>query len=297
MYKVLVSEQLVPNIHLLNIEAAEIAKKALIGQFVVVMVDEVGERIPLSLADWDAEEGTVTLVVMQVGTSTRKLAALKAGDYILSIAGPLGLPSHLGKFGTVACIGGCYGIGAIIPIARSLKSLGNKVISIIEARSKNLLYWQDKLQQVSDELILATGDGSSGYKGWAYDPLKEMLEGGKKIDIVFAHGCTFMMRLISEATRSFGVKTLVALNPIMVDGTGMCGVCRVSAGGETKFACVDGPEFDGHKVDWDLLMARRTIYLEEEIRSLQRYECQQWYFETAKAMEAKVLKKPKLKLI
>ncbi|MEW6161801.1 MAG: sulfide/dihydroorotate dehydrogenase-like FAD/NAD-binding protein [Nitrospirota bacterium] len=288
MYEVLVSEQLVPNIHLLKIEAPAIARKALVGQFVVVMVDEVGERIPLSLADWDAEEGTITLVVMQVGTSTRKLAALKAGNCILSLAGPLGLPSHIERFGTVACIGGCYGIGAIFPIVRSSKSFGNKVISIIEARSKNLLYWQDKLQQVSDELIFTTGDGSSGYKGWAYDPLKEMLETGKKIDRVFAHGCTFMMRLISEATKLFEVKTLVALNPIMVDGTGMCGVCRVSVGGETKFACVDGPEFDGHGVDWEVLATRRTTYLEEEIRSLQRFECQQWYFETAKAMGLKV---------
>jgi len=291
MYKVLVSEQLVPNIHLLKIEAPAIAKKAVVGQFVVAMVDEVGERIPLSLADWDAEGGTVTLVIMQVGTSTRKLASLKAGDCILHLAGPLGLPSHVEKFGTVACVGGCYGIGAILPIARTSKNIGNKVISIIEARSKNLLYWQEELQRVSDELIATTSDGTSGYKGWAYDPLKEMIEAGKKIDRVFAYGCTFMMRLISEATKPYGVKTLVALNPIMVDGTGMCGVCRVSVGGETKFACVDGPEFDGHEVDWEVLASRRTTYLEEEVRSLQRHECQQWYLETVKALEAKVGKK------
>jgi len=288
MFKVLISDQLVPNIHFLKIEAPEIAKKALVGNFVVVMVDEVGERIPLSLADWDTEEGTITLVVMQVGTSSRKLAGLKPGDYLFSVAGPLGLASHLDNFGTVACLGGCYGIGAIFPLARSLKKLGNKVISIIEARSKNLLYWRDKLEQVSDEIILVTGDGSSGYKGWAYDPLKEMLEEGKKIDRVYAHGCTFMIRLISEATKSFKVKTLVGLNPIMVDATGMCGVCRVSVGGESKFACVDGPEFDGHEVDWDILAARKTVYLEEELRSLQRFECQQWYFEEAKAIGVKL---------
>jgi ferredoxin--NADP+ reductase len=290
MYKVLLSEQLVPNIHLLKIEAPVIARKAVVGNFVVVMVDEVGERIPLSLADWDAEKGTITLIIMQVGTSTRKLAVLKAGDCVLHVAGPLGLPTYLDRFGTVVCVGGCYGIGAILPIARSLKSLGNKVISIIEARSKNLLYWQDKLQHVSDELILATGDGSSGYKGWAYDPLKEMLEAGEDIDRVFAHGCTFMMRLISESTKPFGIKTLAALNPIMIDATGMCGVCRVSVSGETKFACVDGPEFDGHEVDWELLAARKTTYLEEELRSLQRFECQQWYLEANRNLKNKVCK-------
>jgi len=288
MFKVLVSEQLVPNIHILKIEAPAIARKALVGNFVVVMVDEVGERIPLSLTDWDSEEGTITLIVMQVGTSSRKMASLKANDYLFSLSGPLGIPSHIENFGTVACLGGCYGIGAIFPIARSLKISGNKVISIIEARSKNLLYWQDRLEQVSDRLISVTGDGSSGYKGWAYDPLKEMLEKGEKIDRVVAHGCTFMMRLISEATKSYGVKTLVALNPIMVDATGMCGVCRVSIGGESKFACVDGPEFDGHQVNWDLLASRRTTYLEEEQRSLQQFECKQWYFETAKAIGVKV---------
>lgn len=299
MYRVLVSEKLVPNIHLLQIEAPAIARKALAGQFVVVRVDEVGERIPLTLADWDGEEGIITLVVMQIGTSTQKLAALSAGDYILNLAGPLGLPSHLEKFGTVVCVGGCYGIGAIFPIARALKSLGNKVFCIIEARSKNLFYWQEKLQQVSDELILTTGDGSSGYKGWGYDPLKEMLEKGEKIDRVYAHGCNFMVMLTSEATKPFGVKTIVALNPIMVDGTGMCGVCRVSVGGQTKFACVDGPEFDGHEVDWEVLATRRTTYLEEEIKSLEQWECQQWYKQwrkpVVKVEEAKVGGKTKAK--
>lgn len=287
MFKVLVSEQIVPNIQLLKVAAPEIAKKALPGQFIVAVADESGERVPLSLADWDSEEGTVTLLVMQVGTSSRKLAALKAGDSILHLAGPLGIPSHVEKFGTVVCVGGCYGIGAILPVARSLKSLKNKVITIIEARSTNLLYWQDKLKQASDELILTAGDKSAVYKGWGYDPLKEMLEKKKKINRVYAIGCTFMMKLISDTTKHFGVKTLVALNPIMVDATGMCGVCRVSVGGETKFACVDGPEFDGHEVDWDILAARKTTYLEEELRSLQRFECQQWYVEKDKTLVTK----------
>jgi NAD(P)H-flavin reductase len=284
MFKVLVSEPIVPNIQLLTIEAPAIAEKALPGQFVVAVADENGERIPLSLADWDSAQGTVTLLVMQVGTSSRKLASLKAGDSIAHLAGPLGIPSHIEKFGTVVCIGGCYGIGAILPIARSLKNSGNKVFTIIEARSNNLLYWQDKLTKASDELILTAGDASAEYKGWGYDPLKKMLEKKKKISRVYAIGCTFMMKLISDTTKPFKIKTLVALNPIMVDATGMCGVCRVSVGGETKFACVDGPEFDGHQVDWDILAARKTTYLEEEIRSLQQYECQQWYVEKDKTL-------------
>jgi ferredoxin--NADP+ reductase len=287
MFKVLVSEQIVPNIQLLKIAAPEIATKALPGQFVVAVADENGERIPLSLSDWNSDEGTITLLVMQVGTSSRKLASLKAGDSIAHLAGPLGIPSHMEKFGTVVCVGGCYGIGAILPIARSLKSLKNKVITIIEARSKNLLYWEDKLKHASDELILTAGDKSASYKGWAYDPLKELLEKRKKISRVYAIGCTFMMKLISDTTKPFGVKTLVALNPIMVDATGMCGVCRVSVGGETKFACVDGPEFDGHEVDWDILAARKTTYIEEEVRSLQYFECQQWYVQKDRTLVTK----------
>lgn len=287
MFKVLVSKQIVPNTQLLKIEAPAIANKALPGQFVVAVVDETGERIPLSLSDWNNKEGTITLLVMQVGTSSRKLASLKSGDSILHLSGPLGIPSHIEKFGTVICVGGCYGIGAILPIARSLKNSGNKVITIIEARSKNLLYWQDKLKQASDDLIFTTGDKSSNYKGWGYDPLKEMLGKKKKINRVYAYGCTFMMKIISDTTKPFGVKTMVALNPIMVDATGMCGVCRVSISGETKFACVDGPEFDGHEVNWDILATRKTTYIEEEIKSLQQYECKQWYVEKDKTLVTK----------
>jgi len=287
MFRVLVSEQVVPNIQLLTIEAPAIAEKAQPGQFVVAVADEHGERIPLSLADWNSEEGTVTLLIMQVGTSSRKLAALKPGNSIAHLAGPLGIPSHMENFGKVVCIGGCYGIGAILPIARSLRNHKNKVITIIEARSNNLLYWQDRLKQVSDELICTAGDKSAPYKGWAYDPLEEMLKKKKNICRVYAIGCTFMMKLVSDTTKPFGIKTLVALNPIMVDATGMCGVCRVSVGGKTKFACVDGPEFDGHEVDWDVLAARKTTYLEEEVRSLQQFECQQWYGEKDKTLAMK----------
>ena len=212
MFGVLAKEKLNPVITMLKVEAPEIARKAQPGQFVVARVDEVGERFPISLADWDGEEGSITIVVMEVGTSTRKLACLDVDDYILNLAGPLGLPAHVENYGRVVCMGGCYGIGAILPLARALKQSGNEVICIIEARSKNLLYWQDRLRQVSDELIVTTGDGSHGYEGWAYDPLKEMLEKGEKVDRVFAHGCNYMMMVCSETTKPFGVKTMVSLD-------------------------------------------------------------------------------------
>ena len=281
MFKIVVKERLTPAITMLRVEAPEIARKAQPGQFVVARVDEVGERFPLSLADWSSEEGTITVVVMEVGTSTNKLACLNAGDHILNLAGPLGEPINIEKFGKVVCMGGCYGIGAIFPIVRALRAKGNEVISIIEARGKSSLYWQEPLRQISDELIVTVGDGSCGYKGWAYDPLKEMLEKGDKINRIFVHGCNFMMMLCSELTKPFGIKTFVSLNPIMVDGTGMCGACRVSVGGETKFACVDGPEFDGHEVDWELLASRRLAYIEEETTSLEWWENQRWCITTA----------------
>jgi len=287
MFKIVAKEKLTPVITMLKVEAPGIARKVQPGQFVVVRVDEVGERFPISLADWDKEEGNITIVIMEVGTSTRKLTCLSEGDYILNLAGPLGLPAHIENFGRVVCAGGCYGIGAILPIARALKELGNEVISIIEGRSKNLLYWQEPLRQASNELIITTGDGSCGYKGWVYDPLKEMLEKGEKIDRVFAHGCNYMMQLCSETTKHFGVKTMVSLNPIMVDGTGMCGVCRVSVGGITRFACVDGPEFDGHEVDWELLAVRRQSYIEEEISSLEWWESQRWCMPRTTCVETK----------
>jgi len=272
MYRIVAQEKLVPNIYILKIEAPEVVRKVRPGQFAMVRIDERGERIPLTIADWDREEGIVTIIFLEVGATTHKLAQLKAGDSVVNFVGPLGLPAEIEKFGRVVCAGGCYGIGAILPEIRALKERGNEVIAIIEARHKSLLYWQDRLGQFSDQVIVTTGDGSSGYKGWAPDQLKEMLEGGKKIDRVVAHGCTFMMMLCSEVTKPFGVKTMVSLNPIMVDGTGMCGCCRVSVGGKTKLACVDGPEFDGHEVDWDLLVNRQRAYLDEEQESLRLSE-------------------------
>jgi len=272
MYRIVAQENLVPNIYILKIEAPEVVRKVQPGQFAIVRIDERGERIPLTIADWDREEGIVTIIFLEVGATTHKLAQLKAGDSVVNFVAPLGLPAEIEKFGRVVCAGGCYGIGAILPEIRALKEKGNEVISIIEARHKSLLYWQDRLGQFSDQVIVTTGDGSYGYKGWAPDQLKEMLEGDKKIDRVFAHGCTFMMMLCSEVTKPFGVKTMVSLNPIMVDGTGMCGCCRVSVGGKTKLACVDGPEFDGHEVDWDLLVNRQRAYLDKEQESLRLSE-------------------------
>jgi ferredoxin--NADP+ reductase len=276
MYKILLTQDLAPNIHLFKVAAPAVAEKVQPGQFVVIRIDERGERIPLTIADWDKGEGSVTIVFMEVGTTTRRLALLKAGGYIANLVGPLGLPSHVEKFGTVVCAAGCYGIASIMPIARAMREAGNKVISVIEARSKYLLFWEDELHRASDQLIVTTGDGSYGAKGWITDRLKEIVS-GDKADLVVAIGCTFMMKLCAETTKPFGIETIVHLNPIMVDGTGMCGCCRVSVGGETKFACVDGPEFDGHQVDWDLLLARQGIYLDDEIRSLEEWECQNWH--------------------
>jgi NAD(P)H-flavin reductase len=277
VYRILHRENLAPNIHLLRVEAPAVAAKAQPGQFVMIMVDERGERIPLTIADWDRDEGSISIVFMELGTSTRKLAALNSGDHILNFVGPLGLPTHIDNFGTVVLAAGCFAVGPIISIARALKEMGNKVISIMEARSKNLLYWERSLGAVSDELIVTTGDGSYGYRGWATDPIRELLQQGEKVDRVIAIGCTFMMKECAEATRPFGVKTIVSLNPIMVDGTGMCGCCRVEVGGVTKFACVDGPDFDGHEVDWDLLLARQRIYLLEEEQSLDLWERENWH--------------------
>jgi len=288
MFKILSKEKLTPIITMFEVEAPAIARKAKPGMFVIVRVDETGERFPISLSDWDSEAGTITLIVMDIGTSTRKLSYLESGQGILNIAGPLGLPAHIENFGTVVCMGGCYGIGAIYRLIHALKSAGNRVISIIEGRNKNLIYWEERLSLASDELIITTGDGTLGCHGWTYDPLKEMLEKGTKINQVFAHGCNYMMMLCSETTRPFSVKTMVSLNPIMVDGTGMCGVCRVSVGGVTKFACVDGPEFDGHQVDWELLASRRLSYIEEETTSLEWWESQRWCNTITTPMEAKV---------
>jgi NAD(P)H-flavin reductase len=268
MFKIVAKEKLCPVIDFIKVDAPAVAKKAKAGQFVVIRVDEVGERIPLTLADWDEKEGTLSLVAMRVGTTTFKLSTFNTGDSVLDLSGPLGLPSEIENFGTVVCVGGGVGVAPVYPIARALKQAGNKVISIMGARSKDLLFWEDRLRSVSDELIVTTDDGSYARKGLVTEPLKEILERDKKVSRVVAIGPAVMMKFCSLTTKPFSIPTIVSLNAIMVDGTGMCGCCRVSIDGVTKFVCVNGPEFDGHHVDWDLLFTRQRIFCDEEKRSL-----------------------------
>ena len=274
MFRIISRDTLATKIHLFKIEAPAVARKAQPGQFVVVRVDERGERIPLTIADWNEKEGSVSMVFMEVGATTFRLAQLKAEESVADFVGPLGVPSDIEKFGTVVCVAGGVGVAVITPIAKALKEKGNNIISILGARSKDLLFWEDKLRNASHQLIVTTDDGTYGRKGVVTEPLKELLEGGEKIDRVIAIGPTVMMKFCAKTTQPFGVKTIVSLNPIMVDGTGMCGCCRVSVGGATRFACVDGPDFDGHQVDWDLLAARQRIYLDEEKRSFEQWQAQ-----------------------
>jgi ferredoxin--NADP+ reductase len=271
MPRVVRRERLVPNIHLLEVEAPEIARKCRPGQFVVVMPDAHGERIPLTIADWDRGRGTVTVVFMTVGTSTRKLALLGSGDTVPIVAGPLGRPSETGNVGTVVCVGGCYGIASVHPLARAYKESGSRVVVVVDVKADYLFYWRDKLEAVADELLVSSRDGLYGDPAYVPRRVRTILE-REKVDRVVAVGCTYLMSSVAEATRPAGVRTVVSLNPVMVDGTGMCGACRVTVGGETRFACVDGPDFDGHLVDWDELYARRKAYLDDEVRSLCAWE-------------------------
>jgi len=272
VYKILTKERLSPVIDFMEVEAPAIARKAKAGQFVVIRVDEKGERIPLTLADWNSKDGNISLVAMQVGTSTYKLNSLKAGDCILNLVGPLGLSSEMENYGKVVCIGGGVGVAPVYPIAKALKQAGNKIISIMGARNKDLLFWEERLRGISDELIVTTDDGSYARKGVVTEPLKEVLERDKEIKRVIAIGPAIMMKFCSLTTKPYGVTTVVSLNSIMVDGTGMCGCCRVSVDNTTKFVCVDGPEFDGHKVDWDLLLKRQLTYCDEEKQSLETWK-------------------------
>jgi len=272
VYKVLVKEDLGPEITLLVIEAPAVARKAQAGQFAIVRINEEGERIPLTFADYDRKAGTVTIIFQKVGKTTLHLGILEAGDELASLVGPLGLPSEIENYGNVVCVGGGAGIAAIFPIARALREAGNYVISIIGARNKELLFWEDEMRSVSDELIACTNDGSHGREALVTQPLKELLETRNDISHVWAVGPAVMMKFVSLTTQPFNVPTIVSLNSIMVDGTGMCGACRVEVDGKTRFACVDGPEFDGHLVDWDLLLTRQRTYLEEEKLSRERFE-------------------------
>ena len=275
MFKVISNQMIVPNIHLLTVEAPAVASQIEPGQFVILRAEEDGERIPLSIADWDRDKGTLTFAIVNVGGTTDKLAGLIAGTEIPTVVGPLGNATEIGEFGTVLCIGGCYGIGSIYPIAKALKEKNNKVITIIEARSSYLIFWEEKYREISDKLFLITRDGSKGLKGHI-TRLPEIINGlTTRVDRVIINGCTFVMKHGSEITHPLEIKTIVSLNPIMIDGTGMCGVCRVSVGSKTKFACVDGPDFDGHEVDWAELLQRRKTYIREEAIPLRTSKCEE----------------------
>ena len=265
MAKIIEKTNLAPQVFEFLLDAPLIAHKCQPGQFVIIRTDEDSERIPLTIADFDREKGTITLIVQAVGNTTKHLCdAFNTGDDILDILGPLGVPSHMGNFGTVVCIGGGIGVAPVYPIARAYKEMGNKVISIIGARNKDLIIFEDKMRAVSDELIITTDDGSAGQKGFVTDPLKAMLERGDIPALVLAIGPVIMMKNVAETTRPHKVPTTASLNTIMVDGTGMCGGCRVMVGSENKFACVDGPEFDAHAVDFANLVQRQQMYKGQE---------------------------------
>lgn len=272
MYRILAKRTLGPAIEEYVVEAPEVAKTARAGHFVVIRLHERGERVPLTIVETDPTTGGVTLVVQEVGKSTREMGErYGVGDAILDVAGPLGVPSEIEKIGTVVCVGGGLGIAPLFPIARDLKKAGNRVLGIIGARSRDLLIYEAKMRDVCDDLVVMTDDGSAGRKGFVSDALREMLAAGRDVARVWAIGPAIMMKVCVGVTREFGVRTIVSLNSIMIDGTGMCGGCRVEVGQATKFACVDGPEFDGHEVDFDLLMSRQKFYAEEEACSLERY--------------------------
>jgi ferredoxin--NADP+ reductase len=272
MYQILVKEDLTPVTKLFEIQAPAVAHKALAGQFVIIRIHEKGERIPLTVADYDRQKGTISLVVQEVGKTTMEMGTLEPGDHLTSLTGPLGLPSEIERYGTVLCIGGGFAIAPVYPIARALKEAGNRVLTILGVKTKSLLFWESRLQSVSDELIVCTDDGSYGREGLVIAPLNELLETGRTIDHVWAIGPAVMMKFCSLATKPHGLPTTVNLNAIMVDGTGMCGACRVEVGGQTRFACVDGPEFDGHQVDWNLLLTRQRLYPEEESRAVDEWQ-------------------------
>jgi ferredoxin/flavodoxin---NADP+ reductase len=268
MARLLENKMLVPNLHLAVLEAPEVATAAQPGQFVIIRPGQESERIPLTISDWDIKQGTVSVVYLIVGKTTRELAALAAGMQVATVAGPLGNPLEMGQFGHVVCVGGCYGIASLYPIARGLKALGNRVTMVVEARSSYLLFWQQRLKAVSDQLVVITRDGSRGLPGHI-NQLPGILAGlPVPVDRVILNGCNYLMMRGSQETRPLGIRTIVSLNTLMIDGTGMCGVCRCTVAGTTKFACVDGPHFDGHEVDWDEIMRRRQAYLSEEVQTL-----------------------------
>jgi len=262
---------LASNIVKMVVDAPEIAKKRKAGQFIMLKIDENGERIPLTIADADPIKGTVTIIAQVVGKTTTRLAALQAGQALLDLAGPLGKPTHIEKVGHVVCVGGGIGVAPMHPIAQAFKAAGNKVTSILGARTKDLFIMEAEMRKASDEVIIVSDDGSYGKKGFVTDALKSLVEGGAKVDLVVAIGPPIMMKMVSLLTKGMGIRTLVSLNTIMIDGTGMCGGCRVQVGDKVQFVCVDGPEFDGHQVDFDGMMSRLSMYRDLEKSALDSY--------------------------
>lgn len=276
MFKILEKEVFSPIIKLFVVEAPKVAKSCKAGQFIILRIHEEGERIPLTIADFDREKGTITIVFQEVGKTTTQLGQMEPGDYIKDFVGPLGEPSHIEKFdGPVVVVGGGVGIAPVHPIARELKEAGNHVIGIIGSRTGELLFWEDKMREACSELLVTTDDGSYVRKGFVTDVLKEVIEdkGKENIPLVLAIGPQPMMRAVCNLTKEYGVKTIVSLNAVMVDGTGMCGCCRVSVAGTTKFVCVDGPEFDGHDVDWFELGRRGAIFRDKEAQAMEHHNC------------------------
>lgn len=272
MNKIMLNKQIAPNIKLMKLEAPLVAKNYKPGQFIIIRVHEKGERIPLTIVEANKKTGIITIIFQEVGKTTKMLGSLKEGDEVLDLVGPLGNPSNIKLYGHVIVIGGGVATAVAYPIAKALKAYGNKLTSIIGARNKELLILEDEMKKISDKLYIATDDGSKGYKGFVSDLLKELLNKKVAMDLVFAAGPAIMMKAIADITRPYGIKTIVSLNPIMMDGTGMCGVCRVLVNNEIKLACIDGPEFDAHQVDFDTLIKRQKMYLKEERLSLKIYE-------------------------
>lgn len=272
MFKILNAQFIAPGIKRFVIEAPRIAKKQRPGQFVIIRVNETGERIPLTIEKSDPEKGTVNIVVQSIGKTTNLLNSLETGDSILDMVGPLGKPSEIENFGTVVVIGGGVGTAMAYPTASAMKRIGNRVITIIGGRNKDLVLLESEMREVSDTVFVTTDDGSYADKGLVTDKLRQLIENGTRIDMVLAVGPIPMMRAVADMTRKERIKTMVSLNPIMIDGTGMCGGCRVQVEGKSEFACVDGPEFDAHRVDFAILVQRNAMYRDAEKRSLEDYK-------------------------
>ncbi len=272
MYKIVDKRDWHPTICEMWIEAPRVARKHRPGQFVILRIHEKGERIPLTVVDKKPEEGLIRIIFQKVGKTTWELGTYKPGDYIADVVGPLGRPTHIEKFGTVVGVGGGVGIAPLYPILKGMKEAGNKLITILGARSKDLLILEDEMRAISDEVIITTDDGSYGKKGFVTDALKELIESGTKIDQVVAIGPGIMMKFVVKTLEPYKIPCIVSLNAMMLDGTGMCGVCRVTIGDQVKFVCVDGPEFDGYLVNFDELMSRLTVYQEEEKLALEKFK-------------------------